>query len=117
MTTGTPTGFFFESRWKEHLLTVVTESVVVGGLYLSDVVGPEWAMALMAGTELVMAGMHTVRCPRKGSQEVVWEEELIEIDYGTPRSEVHARAVRTRGDGELQFSWYSSDGEEITQDG
>ena len=29
----------------------------------------------MTGTELVTVGMHTLRCPRKGAQEVAWDEE------------------------------------------
>ncbi|WP_437592291.1 hypothetical protein [Sorangium sp. So ce1000] len=116
MSSSTPTGFFLENRWQEHLLALTTESLVAGGLYLSDVVGPEWAMAVLAGAELVTLGMHTLRCPRKKPQTVAWDEDPIEIDYGTSLDEVHGHAALTQGDGELQFAWYSSDGEQIAPD-
>ncbi len=105
MSSSTPTGFIVENPWIERLTAVVAEVGFASAMYLTDVVGPEWGMALGLATPLVTVGMHYMTCPRKAKQTLMWNQERINHALGTPW-DLEDRVTRLGGgNGELQFQW------------
>ena len=105
MSSSTPTGFIVENPWIERLTAVVAEVGFASAMYLTDVVGPEWGMALGLATPLVTVGMRYMTCPRKAKQTLMWNQERINHALGAPWDLEDQVTRLGGGNGELQFEW------------